>query len=205
MSDSQVDLDGVQHCHPVGVGLSSRGLLAVHVEENGQEVLGEATQLGLFLLFNDKNMEKVRQGRCGSSTARRLCVCESHRLGTGGAALVDEDAQGVAGGEPQVGSLVDGGAEHAGHAFEGRQQVHGTRAEAREHGPNLGGGGWRNTRGDSSDTGSPWQPQKRSAGGSSVELPAAATSRRLWLQASVPLAPVLQLGTDGGGTVTTTY
>lgn len=69
-----------------------------------------------------------------------MSFCESHHVPTGGAALIDEDAQGVTGGEPQVGPLVDGGAEHASDAFEGRQQVHGTRAEAREHGPNLRGG-----------------------------------------------------------------
>lgn len=54
LSDGQVDLDGVQNGHPVGVRLPSWGLLTVHVEENGQEVLGEATQLGLFLFLNAK-------------------------------------------------------------------------------------------------------------------------------------------------------
>lgn len=78
------------------------------------------------------------------------------RLSTRGAALVDEDAQGVAGGEPQVGHLVDGGAENAGDAFEGRQQVHGTRAEAGEHRPDLKG---RDTHVDSCETGSLWQRQ----------------------------------------------
>lgn len=38
-----------------------------------------------------------------------------------------------------------------------------------------------------------------------VELPAAVTSCRLWLQASVPLAPVLQLRADFGRTVTNTH
>lgn len=54
LSDGQVDLYGVQNSHPVGVRLPSWRLLTVHVEENGQEVLGEATQLCLFLFLNDK-------------------------------------------------------------------------------------------------------------------------------------------------------
>lgn len=40
-------------------------------------------------------------------------------------------------GESQVRPFVDGGAKHTSNAFEGRQQVHRTRAKAREHGPNL--------------------------------------------------------------------
>lgn len=132
---------------------------------------------------------------------RQVSLCEFHHVRTGGAALIDEDAQGVAGGEPQVGPLVDGGAEDAGDAFKGRQQVHGTRAEAREHGPNLGEGGtcalFRH--GVAVATAKRGSPRWR------VELPAAVTSRRLWPQASVPLAPVLQLRTDTGGTVTTTH
>lgn len=47
---SQVHLDGVQHSHPVGGRLSSWRLLTVHVEEDGQEVLGEAAHLSLFFL-----------------------------------------------------------------------------------------------------------------------------------------------------------
>lgn len=59
------------------------------------------------------------------------------RLPTSGAALVDDNAQSVAHRESQIRTLVDGHAEDAGDAFEGRQQVHGTCAEAGEHGPNL--------------------------------------------------------------------
>lgn len=53
LSDSEVNLDGVQHSHPVGGTLSSCRLLAVDIEENGQEVLGEATHFGLLLLCRD--------------------------------------------------------------------------------------------------------------------------------------------------------
>lgn len=58
-------------------------------------------------------------------------------LPTSGAALVDNSAESLAHRESQVWPFVDGHTEHAGDAFEGHQQVHGTRAEAREHGPNL--------------------------------------------------------------------
>lgn len=81
----------------------------------------------------------TKQAQRGDEDAAEVSLRESRPLSTGGAALIDEDAQGVAGGEPQVGPVVDGGAEHAGDALEGRQQVDGTRAEARQHRPNLGG------------------------------------------------------------------
>lgn len=70
-------------------------------------------------------------------TLRHLSLSESDRLPTSGAALADYDAQSMASGESQVGPFIDGRAEHASDAFEGRQQVHGARAEAGEHGPNL--------------------------------------------------------------------
>lgn len=50
LSDIQVNLDGVQYRHPVGARLSRWRLLPVDVKEDGQEVLGEVAQLGLFLL-----------------------------------------------------------------------------------------------------------------------------------------------------------
>lgn len=66
-----------------------------------------------------------------------MSLCEHGNLPTGGAALVDDDAQSVTHSESQVWTFIDGHTEYAGHAFEGSQQVHGTGAEAREHGPNL--------------------------------------------------------------------
>lgn len=58
-------------------------------------------------------------------------------LPTSGAALVDDDAQSVAHCESQIRMFVNSHTEYAGDAFEGCQQVHGTRTEAREHGPDL--------------------------------------------------------------------
>lgn len=56
---------------------------------------------------------------------------------TSRAALVDDGAQSLAHDESQVGTLINGHAEDAGDAFKGCQQVHGTCAEAGEHGPDL--------------------------------------------------------------------
>lgn len=64
-------------------------------------------------------------------------MCRHGRLPTSGAALVDDDTQSVAHRESQIWTLVNSHTEDAGDAFEGCQQVHGTRAEAGKHGPNL--------------------------------------------------------------------
>ena len=69
-------------------------------------------------------------------TRLMYCLCE-HVRPTCGAALVDDGAQSLAHCEPQVWLFIDGYTNGAGEAFERHQQVHGTRAEAREHGPNL--------------------------------------------------------------------
>lgn len=65
--DTQVHLDGVQDSHPIGGKVSSRGLLAVHVEKDGQEVLGEAAHFSLFFLYrhrSDKNKSGATFKQC---------------------------------------------------------------------------------------------------------------------------------------------
>lgn len=69
-----------------------------------------------------------------------LCVvslCEHVHLPTSGAALADDNAQSVAHCESQIRTFVNSHTEYTGNAFEGCQQVDGTRTEAREHGPDL--------------------------------------------------------------------
>lgn len=58
-------------------------------------------------------------------------------LPTCAAAFVDNSAQSLADCESQVWPFINSHAQCAGDAFEGCQQVHGTRTETREHGPNL--------------------------------------------------------------------
>ena len=53
VSDGQVDFDGVQDSHPVGGDLPLTWLLAVHVEQDRQEVLREAPHLCLLFLCSD--------------------------------------------------------------------------------------------------------------------------------------------------------
>lgn len=61
LSDSQVNFDGIQHSHPVGAGLASCRLLAVHVEKNGQEVLGEAAHFSLFFVCRHKEETNITE------------------------------------------------------------------------------------------------------------------------------------------------
>lgn len=93
----------------------------------------------------------------------------------------------MAHGESQVRTFVDGHTEYASHAFEGSQQVHGTRAETGQHGPNL-----KEEYTHETPSLKPWQPQTDFSD-VHAKIPAAVASHRLWLQVSVLLAPIHQL------------
>ena len=105
---------------------------------------------------------------------------------TSRAALVDDGAQRLAYDESQVGTFVDSHAEDASDAFEGCQQVHGTCAEAGEHGPDL------KENQDILNISFTWALYS-DFWSSVIKLPVAVESGKLWPQVSVLLAPTPQL------------
>ena len=73
VGDGQVDLDGVQDSHPVVGGLASGRLLAVHVEEDGQEVLSEAAHLGLVFFYRQRRGNKRKHMRKNRAAEQLQC------------------------------------------------------------------------------------------------------------------------------------
>lgn len=193
VSDGQVGTHGVQHGAALRAAAALLLGLAVHVEEDGQEVFGKATHFCSLRVWGEK--DRGRRGSVGPSAPTPALSGSLQGTGPPGtpaepptclAAPVDEGAQGLAHGGAEVRALADGHAQGACQPFEGPQHVRGVGAEAGQQAPDLERAGRRGRRAafgqdTAAQPGTMDTPQQ---GGRHPSLPATAVCRRSWTPGS---------------------
>lgn len=194
VGDGEVGTHGVQHGAALRAAAALLLGLAVHVEEDGQEVFGKATHFCSLRVWGEKDRGEAW---ISGAVSPHTPALSGSLQGTGPpvtpaepptclAAPVDEGAQGLAHSGAEVRALADGHAQGARQPLEGPQHVCGVGAEAGQQAPDLEGAGRRGRRAAfGQDTAAqPGTVDAPRQGGEQPSLPATAACRRSWTPGS---------------------